>query len=126
MNIIKYWKSILIAIIVIIVMFILISIADIVLSVLSSRFYSNAAFIVIFGVGGVFAALFAYSYGMGMAAVKNSWARWSVIITIIISGVLFFFLLSVLEGGEYEPAFKSYGISLVLGTLLAAKAKVEI
>jgi O-antigen/teichoic acid export membrane protein len=123
MNIIK---CILTTLVVIIVMFIIISIADIVLSVISRRFYSNLAFITIFGVGGIFAAIFSYSYGMAQATEKNTLSRWSVIVTIILSGLLFFFLLSSLEGGEYEPAFKAFGVSLVLGSLLAAKAKVEV
>lgn len=121
----KIISPILTAILVIIVMFVIVSIADVVLSVISRRFYSTAAFIVIFGVGGIFAAIFSYSYGMGVSE-KNTMARWMVVCTIIISGLLFFFPLSAMEGGEYEPAFKAYGVSLVLGTLLAAKAKVEV
>lgn len=122
----NYWKSIIVAIIGIIVIFVCISIFDVVLSIFSRRFYSNAAFIAIFGVGGVFAAFLSYSYAMGVSAVKNKVARWTILVTMIIVGALFFLLLAQMEGGEYEMAFKAFGVMVVATSLFLGWAKIEI
>ena len=89
------------------------------------RFYSTAAFVVMFGVGGVFAACFGYFTGMEHARQKNEMARWSLIITLITLGLLFFFLLAKLEGGEYEIAFKAFGATMALGSLLFIQGKPD-
>lgn len=123
------WKSLFAALsaclAVIVVGFIAISIFDIIMAVLYARFYSTAAFITIFGVGGIFAGLMAYTYGIGAAKEKNETARWSIISLIILTGLLFFFFLARIEGGEYEAAFKSYGITSALSSLLMSKGKVD-
>ena len=126
MNIIRQWKSILVSILVILVMFFLVSVFDVILAVLSMRFYSPTAFIVMFGVGGIFAALFSYSYGIGIASPKNKWTRWTVTGSIVSTGLLFFFFLAPLESGEYEPAFKAFGIMLIPSSLLLYKSKMEV
>jgi hypothetical protein len=38
-------------------------------------------------------------------------------------GLLFFFLLAKMEGGEYEPAFKAFGAMMALSSLLFVKGK---
>ena len=105
--------------------FVVVSLFDIVLAVMNARFYSNAAFVVTFGVGGVFAAVLGYMNGISYAPVKNETARWSLIILLVVSGLLFFFVLAKLEGGEYEAAFKGYGATLSIASLLFVKGKVE-
>jgi hypothetical protein len=107
-------------------MFVVTSLFDIVIAVFSARFYSTAAFVVTFGVGGVFAGIFCYSRAVGYAAVKNEFTRWSVIILIWVTAALFIYPLSVLEGGEYQAAFISYGVTLALTTLLFMKGKIEL
>ena len=102
----------------------MVSLFDIVLAALYIRFYSNAAFIVIFGVGGIFAAVLGYQAGMDRAAVKNEMTRWSLVSLIVIMGLLFFFLLAKLEGGEYEAAFKAFGITMALTCILFIKEKL--
>ena len=119
-------RSLLVAIAVITVFFILVSFLDIGIAFFYNRFYTNFLFIATFGVGGIFAAVFGYSYGIKASAEKNESVRWSLIITFIITGLLFFFFLARLEGGEYEPAFKAFGITLALGSLLFVKGKVEL
>jgi len=104
---------------VIIITLIAVSLLDILIAVFYSRFYTNAAFIVTFGVGGVFAAAYGYTLGIQFAPVKNELARWSLI------GLFFFFFLSRIEGGEYEAAFKAFGATLALGSLLFIKGTVE-
>lgn len=76
--------------------------------------------------GGVFASIFAYMYAINYAPRKNEWARWSLIITIIGSGLLFFFLISKLEGSEYELAFKAYGSTIALTSLIFVYGKIEL
>ncbi|MCX6317051.1 MAG: hypothetical protein NTW29_07160 [Bacteroidetes bacterium] len=110
---------------VIVIGFVAFSLFDIVIAVLNTRFYSPAAFITIFGVGGIFAGLMAYTYGISAIKTKNELARWSLIGTIIVLGAIFYFLLARIEGGEYEIAFKSYGITSALSSLLMAKGKVD-
>lgn len=106
-------------------MLVIVSIFDILIVFFNSRFYSNAAFITIFGVGGIFAAVFSYMYAIKLSPDKNEWARWSLIVTMIISGILFFFLLSKIEGGEYGAAFKAYGLTIALTSFIFIKGKVD-
>jgi hypothetical protein len=118
-------SSILACLTVIVVGFIAISLFDIVLAVLYARFYSNAAFFTTFGIGGVFAGLMAYTYGISVAKNKNETARWTLIGLLMGIGLLFFFFLARLEGGEYEAAFKAYGLTTGLSPLLMAKGKPD-
>lgn len=108
----------------IIVVFVAASVFDVLLAVVSLRFYSRAAFIVVFGVAGVFAGTMSYTNGIGIVAKKNEYARWSLIIFIIIIGILFFFLFAKLEGGEYEVAFKAFGVTTALSSWLFARGKI--
>jgi hypothetical protein len=116
----------LICAIAIFIILVAVSLLDILLVSFYPRFYSSTAFIVLFGVGGIFAAVFGYMYGIEYAAEKNEPARWSLIIFIAITGLLFFFILSKIEGGEYEPAFKGFGATLSLGSLLFVRGKVDV
>lgn len=122
----NYLKPILAALIMIIITFVAISLFDVVLSIFHPRFYSTAAFITIFGVGGVFAAFYSYGVAISFAKVKTNALRWSILITLILAGLLFFLLLARLEGGEYEPAFKAFGVTLVLTSLFIGKSKIDI
>ncbi len=126
MNFSNRFLSLTIGLGIIILLFVITSLFDIVIAVFYSRFYSTAAFIVTFGVGGIFAGVFSYSYAVGYAAVKNNFTRWSVIILIWVTAALFIYPLSVLEGGEYRSAFISFGITLALTTLLFVKGKVAL
>ncbi len=126
MNFTNRLGSLLIALGTIILIFTLTSLFDIVIAVIYSRFYSTAAFIVTFGVAGVFASIFSYSWAVGYAAIKNGFTRWSVLILIWITAALFIYPLSVLEGGEYKAAFISYGVTLAITTLLFIKRKIEL
>ncbi|MBK8520297.1 MAG: hypothetical protein WAT20_13355 [Ferruginibacter sp.] len=126
MNFTNRLVSLLIALGTIIMIFTLTSLFDILIAVIYSRFYSTAAFIVTFGVGGVFACIFSNSWAVGYALVKNELTRWSVIILIWVSAALFIYPLSVIEGGEYKAAFISYGVTLALTTLLFIKGKIEL
>jgi hypothetical protein len=126
MKLVKQWKSLLTAACIIIIIYVLVSFLDITIAFFYSRFYSPAAFIVTFGVGGIFAAVFAYFYGIRLAPEKNELARWSLILTMIAIGLFFFFFLAKMEGGEYEPAFKAFGATLALGSLLFVRGKVDV
>ena len=98
---------------------------DILLAVISSRFYSNAAFIVIFGVAGIFATILGFSIGMEQAAEKNETTRWSLLILAILAGLLVFFFLAAIEGGEYGPGFKAFGVMTSLSSLLFIKGNLH-
>jgi membrane-bound acyltransferase YfiQ involved in biofilm formation len=110
---------------IILLMFVIVSILDIIIAVLNARFYSNAVFITIFGVGGVFATVFAYMMGIEKANHKSETARWALISVIILLGVLFFFPLAKIEGGEYKAAFKSYGLMIALTTFVFMRGKID-
>ena len=92
----------------------------------SGRSYSNALFIVTFGVAGVFVGCISYINCISMAPKKNEFARWSLIGLLIVIGLLFFFLIARIEGGEYETPFKAYGLMIALSSLLFAKGKVDV
>jgi len=122
MNILQQWRSLLAAIVIIVLLFIAASILDIILSSVFARFYTIGVFIAAFGVAGIFAALLAFSYGMKLSPEKNEWARWALIITNIVIAVVFF--LAVPRGDEFEPAFKSFGVTLALTSLFFVKSKL--
>jgi hypothetical protein len=119
----KQLKSILAAIITIFLVFVITSLSDVVLVFFFPRFYSTAVFITIFGVGGIFSGVLGYMVGMERSIQKNETARWGFISLLIITGLIFFFLLSKMEGGEYEPAFKAFGATMALSSLLFVKDK---
>jgi len=119
----KQLQSILAAIHSIFWVFVSTSLFDIVLVFFFPRFYSNAAFITTFGVGGIFAGVIGYMNGMERSVKKNETARWGFISLLIMTGLLFFFLLAKIEGGEYEPAFKAFGATMALSSLLFVKGK---
>jgi hypothetical protein len=125
MNFIKRWRYLPVALVTITGLFIAASLLDIVVATLYSRFYTTAAFVVLFGVAGIFAAFISYTYAIAKAPVKNEFSRWSLIITIIITGLLFFFLLAPLDGGEYDAAFRSFGVTLALSSIFFMKGKIE-
>lgn len=110
---------------IIIIMFVAASILDIILAVLNSRFYSTAAFIVIFGVAGIFAGVVAFHFGAQESPEKTESARWRILTIIIATGFIFFFVLAKLEGGEYESAFRSFGLTTAFSSLLFLKGKME-
>ena len=120
-TILKQLKSILTAIIIIFVVFVITSLLDVLLVFFFPRFYTQASFIVIFAVGGIFAGVMGYMNGMEGLIQKNETARWGFISLLISIGLLFFFLLAKMEGGEYEAAFKAFGATLALSSLLFVK-----
>jgi hypothetical protein len=118
-------RALLTCLVLIVVLFIIVSLFEIVLAVLYSLFYSPSAFIVTFGVGGVFASTIGYTYAISLAPVKNEFARWSLFTLLKITGLLFFFPLAKIEGGEYEAAFKAYGATMAISSLPFAKRKID-
>lgn len=102
------------AVLVIVIMLIVTSIVDILVSAIFFRFYSNLAFITIFGVGGIFAGVFSCGYAIDKDPEKIERSRRMIIITNVIAGLLFFSLISEIEGGEYAVPFKAYGATLAI------------
>jgi hypothetical protein len=125
MKLLRNGVPILICAATIIVVFIAVSLLDIVISVMYARFYSNAAFVVTFGVGGIFAAVLGYMNGNARAPEKNGITRWLLIAFLFLTGICFFFYLAKLEGGEYEAAFKGFGATLSLASLLFLKEDIS-
>lgn len=119
------WKYLLVAFGIISLVFIVTSLFDVAIAVMNQRFYSNAAFITVFGVGGIFASVISYMQAIALALQKNEFTRWSIIAVMIGFGLLFFFPLARIEGGEYEAAFKAYGVTLALTSLLFMKGKID-
>jgi len=89
------------------------------------RFYTDAVFITLFGVAGIFAALLGYLFGMDTAINKNKATRISLSLFLILFGLLFFFLFSALEGGEYKTPFKAYGITITATSLFLLSGKLD-
>ena len=126
MNLIRQWKYLLTCLNIIISMFMVVSFIVVLFSVLNERFYSTVSLGISFGAGGVFAAVFSYYDSLNMAPVKNELARWSLIITMIVAGLLFIFFLSPIQHGEYESAFKSFGSTLTFSSLLFMSGKMAV
>ena len=93
------------------------SILDIFISAISQRFYDKAVFVVIFGVAGVFAAVISYMGAIEKAPQKTKSVSLILIAINILVGLIIFFLIARIEGGEYEAPFKAFGIMLVLSSL---------
>jgi hypothetical protein len=93
-------------------------------SVLNTRFYSSGSLMITFGAGGVFAAVFSFYDSLTVAPAKNELARWSIIITMIIAGLLFIFFLSPIQNREYESAFTSFGSTLAFSSLLFIRGRM--
>ena len=94
--------------------FVIASFFDIFIAVWKGRFYTSVTFVVLFGVAGVFASAIGYIKGIEMFQVKDEKARWTLLLTEIGLGAIFWFLLSALEGGQYAPVMKSFGLMLGL------------
>lgn len=123
MQLIAKWGWFFKALLIIIALFIGASLLDVFLSVLYSRIYTTAAFIVVFGVAGIFAGLFTYTRCMEWQPLENRPGKITTIIFLLICGALFFFLLATLEGGEYAAAFRSYGLTLAFSSAVFWKEK---
>ncbi len=125
MNLLRYGKALLVCAGAIVLMFGIVSLVDFGLAALYPPFYSRTALIVTFGIGGLFAAVFGYIYGIREAPPKKGTACWVLIIFLGLTGLLFFLVLAKLEGGEYEAAFKGFGATLALASFLFVKGEVE-
>lgn len=109
----------------VVVTFVAASLVDVAAAVLYSRFYSTITFIVVFGVAGIFAAALGFTYGISYARPKNTTSRWVLIVLLLLLGLLCFFVLAKLEGGEYEAAFKAYGATMGLTSFLFSGGKLD-
>ena len=126
MNLIKQWKYLLTCLNIIVFSFLFVSFFFVLFSVLNERFYSSESLIITFGAGGIFAAVFSYYDSLNIAPAKNEQARWSLIVTMIIAGLLIYFFLSPIQNGEYESAFRSFGSSLAFSSLLFVWKRIEV
>lgn len=110
--------------IVVFICLVAVSLLDILIAVCYARFYNDAVFAVTFGVAGVFATVLAYMGAMERIKEKTAMAKWCLLIWIIALGILFYLLLSRLEGGEYEVPFKAFGLMMAITTILFFKFKL--
>ena len=92
---------------------------DIILSIIGEIFrgYSYAAFIVIFGVAGIFAAVFTLSPPELLR--KETVPQWVVLVFNLIIGLLYIFPFARLEAGQYAPAFRALGIMLLAASVFS-------
>ena len=113
----KYVIKFLLQFFIVFVTLVLASIMDILLAALGEFFgnYSYTLFIVVFGVAGIFAAVFTLSPPERFK--KTPVPLWVSVIYNILIGLLYYFPFALLEGGEYQPAFRSLGLMLVAGSL---------
>ncbi len=102
---------------------VLASLLDIVLAALMPRFYSTAAFIVIFGVAGIIVSLLCFVTATDLGNKPGMKLKWPIIIFLACTGIIFFTLLAKFEGGEYRAAFQSYGVTLALSSFIFVKEK---
>lgn len=124
MKLTRVLQSLLACLFVLAVAFVAVSLFDILLAVLYLRFYTTAAFIVIFGVGGIFAGVLAYSAGIFFIKENTPSTRWLVGGFILLAGLIFVLLLARLEGGEYEAAFRSFGITSGIAAFVMARMNI--
>ena len=111
-------KLLLIALCTLIIVFVAVSILDVLIVFLFPAAYSPWLFIVSFSVGGIFAAVWSYQYAMSIHENKYLADRWSLVGLQFIAGLTSFFLVARLDHAVYEIAFKAFGAALALGSLL--------
>ncbi len=126
MGILKQWKYLLACVNMIVAMFLAVSFIFVLFSVLNAHFYSSVSLIITFGAGGIFTAVFSYYDAMNHAQERNEFTRWSIIITMILASLIFFFFLAPIQEGEYEAAFKSFGTTLAFSSILFVRGKMEV
>jgi hypothetical protein len=97
--------------------FVAASIFDVILAAIGFFAYSNGAFITVFGVGGVFAGFLGYMAAMEKASKTGRIDSIGIIAMQVIIGLLFFFPIAAIEGGEYRVPFKAFGLMLALSSL---------
>lgn len=109
-----YGKALVVLLMAIVGCFIAASLLDIVLAAIYPRFYSPALFIVTFGVAGIIAGASVWGYQLEHNEKGTPLPAWVPTVYMLLFALLFIFFLSPLEGGEYGPAFMSFGITLGL------------
>jgi hypothetical protein len=112
----KYLKPLLATSLIIAIIFVIASLFDIILIFLYPRFYSTAAFIVTFAVGGIFAGTIGYIYGMERFVEKKKTAKWLLISFSILTGLFFSFPLP--NWKEVNTKLRSKRLALCLLYLL--------
>lgn len=123
MHFLNRWKYLAVGLAIILIAFVAASLLDVVLALIHPRFYSMGALIAIFGVGGVFAGVFCYTGAIDFSPDKTQFSRRSLLILMVATGLVFFFPLATFESDEYAIAFKSFGVTLALSSLLFLKEK---
>ncbi len=116
-------KAVFLVIGTVLLMLVVVSVFDILCSVIYARFYTSFLFTISFFVAGIFASVFAYTWGIDLFVEKTEKARWILIGSLIVLGLLFCFPIAALEGGEYANPFRGYGIGLALASLIFIKGK---
>lgn len=112
----RYLKPTGITLLVIVIAFVVASFVDIFYAAMSSRFYSRALFVTIFGVAGIFAGFFSWVQTVDQPKEEMP-NRWFMPLLLLGLSLLFVFVLAPIEGGEYESAFFSFGLMMGLTTL---------
>ncbi|MBS1760729.1 MAG: hypothetical protein JST23_11460 [Bacteroidetes bacterium] len=100
------------------IVFVLISVIDIVVAKALTKNYTLWYLLVIYSIGGVFASIWSFLLGMKFCSRKSSLTKWGLISFLITAGIISAYWLSNIEEGAYKAAFRGYGISLILGSLL--------
>jgi hypothetical protein len=96
--------------------FIAASIIDVILAAIGFDNYTNAVFIVVFGVGGIFAGILGYT-ALDRITPGDRLTSVGILAMQIIIGLLFFFPIAAIEGGEYRVPFKAFGCMLALSSV---------
>jgi general stress protein CsbA len=94
------------------------SLLDIFIAAMYPRGYSVALFVVTFGVAGIFATMISYTSGIDYAPKKDQKASAILISCTVLTGLIMFFFIARVEGGEYEGPFKAFGIMQTLTNLI--------
>ena len=112
-------KSLLTAFCTLIIVFVAVSIIDVIITFFFPAFYSPWLFIITFSVGGIFAAVLSYQYARSVIENISHLDRWSLIVMQFATGLTCFFLLArLVDHIVYEIAFRAFGAALALGSLL--------
>lgn len=120
-----FLRASLFVVLVLVAGFVAVSLFDLVMSVMNPRKYSKLFFVVVFGIGGAFAGFQAYATGYKSLKEKSKRPHPYTFLLILATSGIFFFLLALLEGGEYGTAFRSYSVMSSLAGALCLHLKVD-
>lgn len=113
----RAFKPYLAAFCIIAIVFVTVSILDIIVALIFPFFNNLWQILFFFSIGGVFAAVVGFIYAIKFYTGKSTFTKWGLLCFLVTLGILSIFWLTKIDHGAFEAAFRAFGICLILGSL---------